>query len=72
MVRVLATPPPALTAVERPPSLKGEEFFDHCLLWTRLATAAAGCRLPVHLQVEDVAGGSSVLDSLIELDELYL
>ena len=27
MVRVLATPPPALTAVERPPSLKGEELI---------------------------------------------
>ena len=26
MVRVLATPPPALTADERPPSRKGEEF----------------------------------------------
>ena len=28
MVRVLATPPPALTADERPPSRKGEEFLE--------------------------------------------
>ena len=37
-------------------------LFSHC---------AAGRRLPVHLQLEDVAGGSLFLDSLIELDELY-
>ena len=36
---------------------------DHCLLWTRLTTAAAGRRCSVHLQLEDVAGGSSLLDS---------
>ena len=44
---------------------------DHCFLWTRVATAAAGRRLPVHLQLEDVGSGSSLLDSPIELEELY-
>ena len=44
---------------------------DHCLLWTRLATPAAGRRLQVHLQNADVGGESSNLDSLTQLDELH-
>ena len=40
---------------------------DHCLLWTRLATPAAGRRRPRQLQVGDVGFGSSCLDSLTQL-----
>ena len=40
---------------------------DHCLLWTRLATPAAGRRRPQQLQVGDVGCGSSCLDSLRSL-----
>ena len=44
---------------------------DHCLLWTGLVAPAAGRWRPVHLQLGNVGSGSSLLDSLIELEELY-
>ena len=44
---------------------------DHCLVWTRLATPAAGRWRPVHLQVSILPAVHRLLDSLTQLDELH-